>query len=125
WLAATALIAWSAWQPPRRMPRGPYQTAYTIVLPISFAVVAIAVLLMDRIATTNLLALVLALATLVAVLVRLAVTYREGLRMLRRSERQARTDPLTGLGNRHQLMEDLERVLQRPDWTPPTMLALF
>ena len=59
----------------------------------------------------NLLSLVLATTALVAVLVRLALTFGQNLRMLQRSRHEALTDGLTGLRNRRALMVDIERVL--------------
>ena len=53
-------------------------------------------------------ALILATATVLAVCVHLMITVRENLAMLAGSRRLALTDPLTGLGNRRQLMEDLQ-----------------
>jgi diguanylate cyclase (GGDEF)-like protein len=53
-------------------------------------------------------ALILAIATVLAVCARLMLTVRENLTMLIGSRRLALTDPLTGLGNRRRLMEDLQ-----------------
>jgi two-component system cell cycle response regulator len=66
--------------------------------------------------------IVLASAALVCVLVRLRLTFRENLRMLRRSRLEAMTDPLTSLGNRRQLMVDLEEALADGS---PRILVLF
>jgi diguanylate cyclase (GGDEF)-like protein len=46
-------------------------------------------------------------------------------RQARRHEHQARTDELTGLGNRRKLITDLERTLAAGGQAKPTMLAIF
>ncbi len=55
----------------------------------------------------------LAAATVLAVCVHLVATVRENVAMLAGSRRLALTDPLTGLGNRRQLMEDLHVACRR------------
>ena len=50
----------------------------------------------------------LAVATLAAVIVRMAVTFRENIELLDSSRREALTDALTGLRNRRALIGDLE-----------------
>ena len=52
--------------------------------------------------------MVLAVATLAAVIVRMVVTFRENIELLDSSRREALTDALTGLRNRRALMGDLE-----------------
>ena len=62
--------------------------------------------------------LALATTALVAVLVRLAITFGQNVRMLQASRREALTDGLTGLRNRRALMTDLERILASTDREP-------
>jgi diguanylate cyclase (GGDEF)-like protein len=71
------------------------------------------------------LALVLAIATVLAVCVHLMMTVRENIAMLVGSRRLALTDPLTGLGNRRQLMEDLHVACRRASTGEPWQLALY
>ena len=59
-------------------------------------------------------AAVLSLLTLLAVVARMALSFRENLSHLAVSTHQALTDPLTGLGNRRRLMADLEETTARP-----------
>ena len=70
-------------------------------------------------------ALILAIATVLAVCARLMLTVRENLTMLIGSRNLALTDPLTGLGNRRRLMEDLRLAcrLARPE--EPWRLAMY
>jgi two-component system, cell cycle response regulator len=70
-------------------------------------------------------ALVLAIATLLAVCARLLVTVRENLVMLRGSRRLALTDSLTGLGNRRRLMEDLQLACSLAEAPEPWTLVLY
>ena len=54
--------------------------------------------------------------------VRSGLTYRENVRILRATSLQAVTDALTGLGNRRQLITDLEGSVPRPAPRPATLL---
>ena len=49
-----------------------------------------------------------------AVLARIALTLAENSAMIAGSRAEARTDALTGLGNRRKLLDDLEAALQHP-----------
>ncbi|HEY2202512.1 MAG TPA: diguanylate cyclase, partial [Solirubrobacteraceae bacterium] len=70
-------------------------------------------------------ALVLATATVLAVSARLMLTVRENLAMLVGSRRLALTDPLTGLANRRQLLEDLELACNQGRAGQPWQLILY
>jgi diguanylate cyclase (GGDEF)-like protein len=80
-------------------------------MPAVFAALALAVLGSAAWHHLTDAAVVLALAALVAVAARGALTYRENLELLRRSERDALTDALTGLGNRRRLMDDIDAAI--------------
>ena len=69
-------------------------------------------------------AIVLATYSLLVIMGRLALTWRENSRLLRVSRSEALTDPLTGLGNRRALIAELERRLLTAD-TSPFTLVLF
>jgi two-component system, cell cycle response regulator len=124
WSIAAVVIAWAAWQPaPRRDPR-PLGWR-TIVAPIAFALIGLAVLVYDHFERVNVLALALASSCLLAVLIRLGMTFAQYVRMLERSRAEATTDALTGLGNRRRLMLDLEAVLREGDRGEASVLVLF
>ena len=125
WSAAMLLVAYGAWTPaaPPRAHRGGDRRE--IVLPIVFAVASLGLLIYDHFEPTNLLALALASACLLAVLARLAITFGDNRRMLTASREEASTDALTGLGNRRALTRDLERVAVDATSGHPACLALF
>ena len=79
-----------------------------LLMPSAFAVSGLALLGYHTIEPQNVLALGLAVATLAAVIVRMAVTFRENIELLDSSRREALTDALTGLRNRRALIDDLE-----------------
>ena len=65
-------------------------------------------------------------ATAIALAVaRMALSFLDNLRMLRRARHDALTDSLTGLANRRAFMEELERGLEGGAEAEPQMLALF
>jgi diguanylate cyclase (GGDEF)-like protein len=69
------------------------------------------------------LSLALAAAAILAVIARMALTFGENIAMIMNSRKEARTDPLTGLGNRRKLYDDLESELHSPE--AELVLVLF
>jgi diguanylate cyclase (GGDEF)-like protein len=92
---------------------------------VVFAASALGLLLVSRIHAVDTIGFLLASATLAAVIARMALTFAENLRMVDRSERDAHTDPLTGLGNRRRLLADLDEVLQVASAGDPWALIEF
>ena len=70
-------------------------------------------------------AVVLATSSLLVIMCRLAITWRENSRLLRVSQDEAITDPLTGLRNRRALATDLERRISRAGSEQQFTLVMF
>ena len=124
WPASLLLIASAAWVGDRR--RGGIETAgkSLLAVPAVCALLSIAILVYDHFARLSVLAVALAAATLLAVLVRLAATFRENRRLYELTRQEATTDTLTELGNRRKLLLDLDRLLDEPR-PEPTLLMIF
>src|SRR5207248_3081668 len=112
WVAGGLLLAWAAWQPRAEASDVLVEGRALLVAPVTFGLVALGVLLYDHVRPLNPLALVLAGATIVFVIVRMALTFAENMRMVSSFRAEARTDALTGLANRRKLLDDLGRALE-------------
>jgi two-component system, cell cycle response regulator len=124
WPASMLLIACAAWMPDRTQRAFSVEGRPLLAVPAVCAILATAILAYDHFVRLNVLAIVLATATLGLVIVRLAVTFRENRRLLELTRAEATTDALTGLSNRRQLLADLDRRLSA-DRVEPTLLMLF
>jgi len=112
WLAGGVLLAWAAWQPRGRERIGRDLDGLMVLLaPVGFGLMALAVQVYDHFERVDLLSIFLSTAALVGVCARLLLTFAENHRMLGRTRTEARTDPLTGLGNRRQLTDDLDQAM--------------
>ena len=108
WPASTLLIAGAAWLPEPRRQRLEMEGRPLLAVPAVAALVGIGILVYDHFNDLNLFAIVLATATLLAVLVRLGATFVENKRLFELTRDEAITDSLTGLFNRRKLVLDLE-----------------
>jgi two-component system, cell cycle response regulator len=124
WPAALLLVAAAAWATDRSGAVLAVEGRSLLAVPTTCALVGIGVLVYDHFHRLNLLALVLSTATLLAVVVRLATTFRENRRLYEFTKEESVTDALTGLSNRRKLTADLERLLAADD-PQPTLLLLF
>jgi two-component system, cell cycle response regulator len=125
WPAATLLVGYAAWEPGGRAIEVRPSGLRVLVLPVLFGSSSLGLLAYDHFHRIDDLALVLAALTMVTVLGRTALTFRENLKMLHYSRREALTDALTGLGNRRRLMTDLMRELDEATSTRPSALVLY
>jgi diguanylate cyclase (GGDEF)-like protein len=124
WPLAMLLVASSAWARDHSRTGLDVEGRPLLAVPAVCALVATGILVYDHFARLNLLAVVLATATLGLVIVRLAVTFRENRRLFELTRQEATTDALTGLANRRQLLADLDRRLGGES-PPQTLLMLF
>jgi two-component system cell cycle response regulator len=114
WPTSAALLAIAAWSPWPRPTRRRVEDWRLVSVPACSLLAALGVFVYGNLhRQLTPLALALAIATVLAVCVQLMMTVRENIAMLAGSRRLALTDPLTGLGNRRQLMEDLNVACRR------------
>ncbi|MGA9371011.1 MAG: GGDEF domain-containing protein, partial [Solirubrobacterales bacterium] len=121
WPLAVVLIAAGALQPsPKHRETEPAEGWRSFASPTIFALAVLALLMLQRQDMNEPAVAALTVATLVAVVVRLVLTFSQNHTLVRQLE----TDPLTGLYNRGKLAYDLERLfsLDRP---PPQVLAFL
>ncbi len=119
-VAGAALLGMAALLPLRpaeRLAAGPRR----LPIPLGCGGVALALLVIAALGELGLAATLLAAAALTVTLVRMTVA----LELLERTRSEARTDPLTKLGNRRRLLDDLEVRLADPTAIQPFTLALF
>jgi diguanylate cyclase (GGDEF)-like protein len=115
WPLGALLLAAAAWLAP-----GPKRTVVearglrVAILPAAATLVAIAVQSAERYTVIPSIAAGLSLLTLLVVVVRMALSFRDTQASLESSTREALTDPLTGLPNRRRLMEELTSAAANP-----------
>jgi diguanylate cyclase (GGDEF)-like protein len=115
WMIALLVIAWAAWTPqPADQPALRLDGWRTLAVPLVFASVAIAVLVAEQFTHVPGAGAALATGTLVLVMLRTGLTFRENVTLLE-SRTQAVTDELTGLANRRHLLERLGAALTSPE----------
>ncbi len=122
WLAGAVAIAGAAWAPSARKSAGAQLTRRQFVLPVLFALTAVAVQMYDHFERVSEPAVWLSAATLVAVAVRMSIFFERYATLLRHTKSEALTDALTGLGNRRALLNDLEETLESEE---ARLLAIF
>jgi diguanylate cyclase (GGDEF)-like protein len=127
WWGGLLAIAAAAWQEPAEHRRArPRDDALRLVAaPLAAGAVGIELLVYGCTGGLNALAVGLAASTLVAVMIRLTLTFRQNVAMLRASRDEAMTDSLTGLGNRRALTRELADQLEEAGRDAPLVLALF
>ena len=123
WWMISVCVAAAAWMEPRgEIAASRRQPMITV--PIVFSLLSLGILVTGTFTKVTLPAVGLACGALIAVLVRLALTFKAHQTMLQDSQSEALTDPLTGLGNRRALALALQRRLDRQA-PEPMILALF
>ncbi|HET6682528.1 MAG TPA: diguanylate cyclase [Gaiella sp.] len=123
WPLSSLLIATAAWVRANDEKQLHTHGRPLLAVPAACALVAIGILLYDHFAQLNVVAVGLATVTLLLVIVRLGLTFRENARLFALTHHESLTDALTGISNRRRLLADLHRVLEPP--TPATLLMIF
>jgi two-component system, cell cycle response regulator len=124
WPAAILLLSAAAWQRPGRMELA-LEGRPLLATPIVCGLAGLGIFTYDHFHPLNLLATSLAGGTILTVMVRTWLTFRENAKILQLMRDQAVTDALTGLGNRRRLVADLERALDQGAQAEPRLLAIF
>jgi diguanylate cyclase (GGDEF)-like protein/putative nucleotidyltransferase with HDIG domain len=126
-LLGLILISVAAWQPASAARSAQRDSTLTIVMPVAFATLAVAVLGYGSLRGHHIgpLAVALACGSLAMVLGRLVLTFRAHGEMLRASRLEARNDALTGMPNRRALQHDLEAALADTERGIGAVLVLF
>ena len=126
WPLGALLIAISAWVRPGVGRLSEPSAVRMAMIPALAGLIAIGVLFSERVDPLPLLASVLSLATLLCVVVRMTLSFRESQASLAWTTEVASTDVLTGLGNRRRLMIDLEAAgADTPEHGRLHLFALF
>ncbi len=126
WWGGLYLIAAAAWiRPSRSLARRPEATVRAGVTPLLFGALGLGILVYGCVQRLNGLAVALAAASLIGVMARLVLAFRENIATLRRSRGEALTDPLTGLANRRALTSGLEERLAGPVTGTTFTLVIF
>ena len=114
YVAAVAVMSFSAWQMPPSRPEPRLTSWSVIVVPTGFMLTGLGVLLYDRIDHVSLLSYGLAVVSLVAAIGRMALAFHD-VRSLSEARRLAATDDLTSLPNRRQFMGHAEEAIAAVD----------
>jgi two-component system, cell cycle response regulator len=127
WYASPVIAAWAAWLPRQASARAAARPVGIrgIVMSLVFACAALGTLVWSSFSSVGVIAIALATLSLLVIMARLVLTWRENAALLRASQQEALTDALTILGNRRALALELERRMQERDERRPYVLALF
>ena len=107
WPLAMLLLAAASWQPAGRLGAVRAEGARVLALPAVFGLTSLAILVYGQFEPLNKPAAILAATSMLAVIARMAFTFREKMQLLATTRIEAQTDALTGVGNRRKLMIDL------------------
>jgi two-component system cell cycle response regulator len=127
WPLAALVMVLALWLPtPRTVGRARSIGWRAVILPIGGGLAATGVLFVDHgEIQVNGPARVMALATLGAAALRVILSFRRSARSEEESRIQAVTDPLTGLGNRRMLADDLEAAIEAASERDPRLLVMY
>ena len=109
-MAAVVLLASAAWLQPCKLAPARLESRSMWLIPAGFVVASIGLMLYDHFVRLHFLVIALAIATLLAATLRMALTFRD-VRALAVTRREAMTDELTSLPNRRGFMRTLETAI--------------
>jgi two-component system, cell cycle response regulator len=124
WPASILLLSAAAWQRPHRV-AVTLEGRPLLATPLVCGLIGLGIFMYDHFHPLNVLATSLAGATMLTVMLRTWITFRENTSVLAMVRHQAFTDALTGLGNRRRLVAELERALAHGTHAEPRLLAIF
>ncbi len=113
WPASLLLLALAAWSSPERQKRVRLEGRPLVAMPVVCGLIALGVLVDSYLQRRNAVGVALAAATIVTVIARAVLTFRENARIYEHMHELASTDSLTGLWNRRRLTADLDRSFEQ------------
>ena len=122
WVVGCAIMSFAPWTRARRFEME-WAGASLLLLPSLSTFLALGVIVASRIVAVPTAAFALAVAAIVAAVVRTMLSFRE-VRELAERRAEARTDELTGLANRRSLTWHLEQLVRRGDRASLLLLDL-
>lgn len=126
WPASALCLTVAAWKASDRSLKFRSSSDSWLFVPTAaFSLIALGILVWDHFDPVGVLALVLATTAALATIVQMALAFAENSRLLAASEVLASTDQVTGIPNRHQLMEDLEAACATATPAHPAVLLMF
>jgi two-component system cell cycle response regulator len=125
WLVGACLIASAAWCSEQRTEPLRLEGLRLLAMPACFALSAVMLQLYGQLEPLGGLPMALATATLVAVILRMLVSFSENLRHLTEARTESMTDPLTGLANRRRLLHDLTLATDRKRGGGSNVFVMF
>jgi diguanylate cyclase (GGDEF)-like protein len=125
WLGAALFTACAPWQRQPAVTTGPRDSSRVLLVPALFALVSLGVLLYGGFHHVGALGLALAGGAILLVVVRAGALFRENVQLLHRSQHEALTDALTGLGNRRNMQLALDRALAHGRASTPATFVMF
>ncbi len=124
WPASMLLLVAAAWQPENRS-CVTLEGRPLLATPLVCGLIGLGIFTYDHFHPLNIVAASLAGATIIAVILRTGMTFRENARILALMREHAVTDALTDLGNRRRLVGELERVLAAGVVAEPRLLVIY
>jgi len=124
WPAAILVVGVAAWQRPQTITAN-LDGWRELAVPLSAGGAGLVLLMFDHFVRSSAPAVALAALAIVAVVIRLGLTYAEHLQLVAAIRHDAVTDALTGLHNRRALITDVDRAASDASSRRPAMLALF